>query len=77
MNESSKWRYEIPVRSRFRSPGRAARLATPAHNGSHHVYGKAGSTVRLSIPIHGSKRLKAGLLRHLAKLVEIDDEDLR
>jgi len=44
-------------------------------NGSHHIYGKAGSTVRLSIPIHGSKPLKSGLLRHLAKLADISDED--
>jgi predicted RNA binding protein YcfA (HicA-like mRNA interferase family) len=41
--------------------------------GSHHIYGKPGSVVRLSIPIHGSKALKMGLLRHLLKLAEIDD----
>jgi predicted RNA binding protein YcfA (HicA-like mRNA interferase family) len=45
-------------------------------NGSHHIYGKAGSTVRLSIPIHGNQALKRGLLRHLAKLAEISDEDI-
>jgi predicted RNA binding protein YcfA (HicA-like mRNA interferase family) len=45
-------------------------------NGSHHIYGKAGSTVRLSIPIHGSKPLKIGLLRHLAKLADITDENI-
>ena len=44
--------------------------------GSHHIYGKAGITVRLSIPVHGSKPLKRGLLRHLAKLADISDEDL-
>jgi hypothetical protein len=32
--------------------------------------------VRLSIPIHGSKPLKTGLLRHLAKLADISDDDL-
>ncbi|MGP0059923.1 MAG: type II toxin-antitoxin system HicA family toxin [Beijerinckiaceae bacterium] len=42
--------------------------------GSHHIYGKAGSIVRLSIPIHGSRPLKIGLLRHLAKLAEIEHE---
>jgi predicted RNA binding protein YcfA (HicA-like mRNA interferase family) len=31
-------------------------------NGSHHIYGKAGSIVRLSIPIHGNKALKTGLI---------------
>lgn len=45
-------------------------------NGSHHVYGKDGSIVRLSIPIHGNKALKTGLLRHLAKLADIPDNDL-
>jgi predicted RNA binding protein YcfA (HicA-like mRNA interferase family) len=45
-------------------------------NGSHHIYGKTGSTVRLSIPIHGNKALKKGLLRHLAKLADISDEDI-
>jgi predicted RNA binding protein YcfA (HicA-like mRNA interferase family) len=45
-------------------------------SGSHHIYGKSGSIVRLSIPIHGSKPLKMGLLRHLAKLAELSDDDL-
>jgi predicted RNA binding protein YcfA (HicA-like mRNA interferase family) len=45
-------------------------------NGSHHIYGKAGSTVRLSVPIHGNQTLKRGLLRHLAKLADISDEDI-
>jgi predicted RNA binding protein YcfA (HicA-like mRNA interferase family) len=30
-------------------------------SGSDHVYGKAGTVVRLSIPIHGSRPLKIGL----------------
>lgn len=42
--------------------------------GSHHIYGKQGSIVRLSIPIHGNRPLKTGLLRHLAKLAEVEDE---
>ena len=45
-------------------------------NGSHHIYGKAGSIVRLSIPIHGNKALKTGLLRHLLKMAEIDESEL-
>ena len=45
-------------------------------NGSHHIYGKAGSVVRLSIPIHGNKALKTGLLRHLLKLAEISESEL-
>jgi predicted RNA binding protein YcfA (HicA-like mRNA interferase family) len=46
-------------------------------NGSHHIYGRIGSVVRLSIPMHGSRPLKTGLLRHLAKLAEISDDDLQ
>jgi len=46
-------------------------------NGSHHIYGKQGSVLRLSIPIHGNRPLKIGLLRHLAKLAEIPDEQLK
>jgi predicted RNA binding protein YcfA (HicA-like mRNA interferase family) len=45
-------------------------------NGSHHIYGRAGSVVRLSVPIHGNQSLKTGLLRHLAKLAEIPDDEL-
>ena len=37
-------------------------------NGSHHIYTKAGSIVRISVPIHGNESLKAGLQRHLMKL---------
>jgi predicted RNA binding protein YcfA (HicA-like mRNA interferase family) len=44
-------------------------------SGSHHIYGKGGSVVRLSVPIHGNKPLKVGLLRHLTKLAEISDDD--
>jgi predicted RNA binding protein YcfA (HicA-like mRNA interferase family) len=44
-------------------------------HGSHHIYGRDGSIVRLPIPIHGNKPLKTGLLRHLIKLAEIPDTD--
>jgi len=46
-------------------------------NGSHHIYGLSGSPVRISLPIHGNTPLKAGLLRHLAKLADIADDELR
>ncbi len=45
-------------------------------NGSHHIYGKPGSIVRLSIPIHGNSGLKTGLLRHLMKLAELSEQDI-
>ncbi|MDX8493882.1 type II toxin-antitoxin system HicA family toxin [Mesorhizobium sp. VK22B] len=44
--------------------------------GSHHIYGKEGSIVRLSIPIHGNKPLKTGLLRHLLKMAEIAEDEI-
>ena len=44
-------------------------------HGSHHIYGKSGSVVRLSIPVHGNRPLKTGLLRRLAKLAEIPDDE--
>jgi len=44
--------------------------------GSHHIYGKAGSDVRLSVPIHGNRPFKTGLLRHLMKLAGITEADL-
>jgi hypothetical protein len=34
------------------------------------------SNSRLSIPIHGNRPLKIGLLRHLAKLAELSDDEL-
>jgi predicted RNA binding protein YcfA (HicA-like mRNA interferase family) len=45
-------------------------------NGSHHVYGKVGSIVRLSIPMHGSRPLKQGLFRHLLKLAGLTEDDV-
>lgn len=44
--------------------------------GSHPVYGKSGTDVRLSIPIHVNETLKAGLLRHLMKLASIDESEI-
>ena len=45
-------------------------------HGSHHIYGKAGNTVRLSIPIHGNRPLKVGLLKHLLKMAGLDEADI-
>ncbi len=36
-------------------------------HGSHHVYGKSGISVRLSVPVHGNRTLKIGLLKHLLR----------
>jgi predicted RNA binding protein YcfA (HicA-like mRNA interferase family) len=44
--------------------------------GSHHIYGKTSSHVRLSIPIHSNQTLKVGLLKHLLKLATLTEDDL-
>lgn len=48
----------------------------PRIAGSHHIYGKTGSINRISLPIHGNKALKSGLLRHLMKVAELREEDV-
>lgn len=45
-------------------------------NGSHHIYGRAGSPVRLSVPVHAGQTLKAGLLNHLLKSAGIREDEL-
>ena len=45
-------------------------------NGSHHIYMKEGSPVRISVPINGNKSLKIGLLRYFMKLAEISEDEL-
>ncbi len=42
--------------------------------GSHHIYGKRGSVVRISVPIHGNRPLKKGLLAHLLKMAEAPED---
>jgi len=45
-------------------------------NGSHHIYVKEGSPIRISVPIHGNKPLKIGLLKYFMKVAEIDESEL-
>lgn len=42
-------------------------------NGSHHVYGKPEINTKISVPIHGNKDLKIGLLRHFLKQAGLQD----
>ena len=42
-------------------------------SGSHHIYGKAGVNIRLSVPVYGNDSLKTGLLRHLMKLAGLSE----
>jgi len=44
--------------------------------GSHHIYGKPGNEARISVPIHGNRPLKVGLLRHFMKVAGLTQEDL-
>ena len=44
---------------------------------SHHIDGKPGSIVRLSVPIHGNDPLKVGLLKHLLKMAGLEEFDIK
>jgi predicted RNA binding protein YcfA (HicA-like mRNA interferase family) len=48
----------------------------PRIQGSHHIYGKAGVNVRLTVPVHGNQTLKIGLQKHLMKQAGITENDL-
>lgn len=45
-------------------------------HGSHHIYGKEVNPSRLSVPVHGNRALKEGLLRHLLRLAGLSEDDL-
>ena len=45
-------------------------------SGSHHIYVKEETNIRISIPIHGNKPLKIGLLRHFMKVAGINENEL-
>ncbi|MBX6422549.1 type II toxin-antitoxin system HicA family toxin [Thermosulfurimonas sp. F29] len=44
--------------------------------GSHHIYMKEGYPARISVPIHGNKPLKKGLLKHFMKIAGLEEEEL-
>jgi predicted RNA binding protein YcfA (HicA-like mRNA interferase family) len=70
--------FETVVRSRVRALAGARRgWQLMRVHCRHHIYGNRGSVVRLSVPIRGSKPLKTGLLRHLARLAAIPDSEIR
>ena len=45
-------------------------------NGSHYIYIKSGSDLRISVPVHKNDDLKIGLLKKLLKLTEISEDEL-
>lgn len=42
--------------------------------GSHYVYMKVGNPARISVPVHGNRPLKIGLMKHLMKIAAIEEE---
>jgi predicted RNA binding protein YcfA (HicA-like mRNA interferase family) len=42
--------------------------------GSHHIYGKEGTVARISVPIHGNRPVKKGLLSHLLKTAGLSEK---
>ena len=45
-------------------------------NGSHHIHAMAGRIERISVPVHGNKPLKLGLLKHFMKVAGIGPKEL-
>ena len=45
-------------------------------NGSHHIYAKLGSNLRISVPVHGDSALKIGLQKQIMKIADIDESKL-
>ena len=44
--------------------------------GSHHIFTKQGSNLRITVPIHGNQDLKIGLQRAIMKLAGISEDEL-
>ena len=44
--------------------------------GSHRIFARAGSNVRIAVPVHGEKSLKRGMQSHIMKLGGIDESEL-
>ena len=45
-------------------------------NGSHHIYAKIESNLRISVPVHGDSALKIGLQKQIMKMAGIDESEL-
>src|SRR2546423_13710149 len=68
--------HEILIRPRLRSYRRASWLDPASRKWqSSYLRQEWKRRAAFPIPIHGNKPLKTGLLRHLAKLAEISDDD--
>lgn len=45
-------------------------------HGSHHVYMKSGRKEQISVPVHGNKDLKIGMLKAIMKIAEIQEDEI-
>jgi predicted RNA binding protein YcfA (HicA-like mRNA interferase family) len=44
--------------------------------GSHHIFTKQGSNLRITVPVHANQDLKIGLQRAIMKLAGISEDEL-
>ena len=44
--------------------------------GSHHIYTKPGSNLRITVPVHSNRDLKIGLLKAIMKMARITEDEL-
>ncbi len=44
--------------------------------GSHHIFTKTGSNLRITVPVHGNRDLKSGLQRSIMKHSGISENEL-
>lgn len=45
-------------------------------HGSHHIYARSGNAVILTVPVHGNRYLKRGLLRQLMRDAALTEDDI-
>ena len=44
--------------------------------GSHHIFTRQGSNLRITVPVHGNQDLKIGLQRAIMKLAGISEDEI-
>ena len=71
-----KSRYEVCFWEGICQNFRKAWMAASAGAGKPSLYCKPGDPTRISVPIHGNKDLKLGLLRHFMKQARLSEKDL-
>ncbi|MBI3281361.1 MAG: type II toxin-antitoxin system HicA family toxin [Acidobacteria bacterium] len=61
------WRFETDFRTEMCRVLEANGWRLQRIKGSHYIYSKAGERKVISIPVHGSRNLKAGLAARIAR----------